>query len=58
MNSAVNPFLMKVLLKKEVCGSHEQCMRPNKTQLTLFSKKEKEKWNAGRGTQTQYPNGY
>ena len=28
VNSVVRPILMKVLLKKEVCGSCEQCMRP------------------------------
>ena len=25
-----DPFLMKVLLKKDVCGSREQCTRPTR----------------------------
>ena len=41
-----DPFLMKVLLKKEVCGSHEQCTGPTgkaKKRQCTFSKKKKEK---------------
>ena len=37
-------FLMKILLKKEVCESREQCMRPTGKQTTAtgrFSKKKK-----------------
>ena len=36
-----DPFLMKVLLEKKVCGSREQCTGPTGTHLTLFSKKKK-----------------
>ena len=39
-----NPFLMKVLLKKEVCESREQCTRPTGKQTIAtgcFSKKKK-----------------
>ena len=36
-----NPFLMKVLLKKEVCGSHEQCMGPTKKALKQKKKTKK-----------------
>ena len=32
---------MKVLLKKEVCGSHEQCMGPTKKALKKKNKKTK-----------------
>ena len=38
-----DPFLMKILLKKEICGSHEQCTGPAGTQLMLFFKKIKKK---------------
>ena len=44
-----NSFLIKVLVEKEVCGSHEQCMRPTGKAKMRFSKKkkkEKEKENA------------
>ena len=34
---------MKVLLKKKVCESCEQCTGPVGTQLTRFSKKKKKK---------------
>ena len=50
MNSAVGSFLMKVLLKKEVCGSREQCMEPVDSvhaREMLFSNKKK------RGSETQ-----
>ena len=39
-------FLMKILLKKEVCESREQCMRPTGKQTTAtgrFSKKKKKR---------------
>ena len=44
-----NSFLIKVLVEKEVCGSHEQCMRHTGKAKMRFSKKkkkEKEKENA------------
>ena len=64
-----NPFLMKVLLKKEVCGSHEQCMGPTKKALKQKKKKKKKKKkNKTKQNKTkhkcrtsafqQYPNGY
>ena len=34
-------FLTKILLKKEICGSREQCTGATGTQLTLFKKKKK-----------------
>ena len=36
-----DPFLMKILLKKEVCRSHEQCTGP--TENALLKKKKKKK---------------
>ena len=36
-----NPFLMKILLKKEVCGSREQCTGPIGKVETHFSQKKK-----------------
>ena len=49
---------MKILLKKEICGSREQYMEmePTGTQLMLFKKKKKK--NAGHGTQMCDSNGY
>ena len=38
-----NSFLIKVLVEKEVCGSHEQCMRPTGKAKMRFSKKKKKK---------------
>ena len=38
-----NSFLIKVLMEKEVCGSHEQCMRHTGKAKMRFSKKKKEK---------------
>ena len=38
-----NPFLMKILLKKEVCGSREQCTGPIGKVETHFSQKKKKK---------------
>ena len=49
---------MKILLKKEICGSHEQCTGPAGTQLMLFFKKRKKKAKHKVEHQTQYPNGY
>ena len=37
---------MKVLLKKEVCRSHEQCMGPTKKALKQKKKKKKKNTNA------------
>ena len=36
-----SPFLMKVLLKKEVCGSRELCTGPIGYSEMRFSKKKK-----------------
>ena len=52
-----NPFLMKVLLKKEVCRSHEQCMGPTKKALKQ-KKKKKKKHKCRTFAFQQYPNGY
>ena len=38
-----DPFLMKVLLKKGVCGSRKQCTRPIEGAETHFFQKKKEK---------------
>ena len=38
-----DPFLMKVLLKKGVCGSRKQCTRPIESAETHFFQKKKEK---------------
>ena len=57
-----DPFLMKVLLKKGVCGSREQCTRPIESAKTHFSKKKKRKKRKKKKTQTletcetRYPN--
>ena len=48
-----NPFLMKVLLKKEVCGSHEQCMGPTKKALKQKKKKKKKKQNKTKQNKTK-----
>ena len=52
MNSAVRPFLMKVLLKKKVYESREQCIGPtgkaNNHKNAQLKKKERKK-----ETQTQ-----
>ena len=45
-----NPFLIKFLLKKEVCRSHEQCTGPTGYSETRFSQKQ----NADAGTWTQF----
>lgn len=46
MNNIVKPFLMKFLVKKEICGSREQCMGPtekaNSHRNTGLKKKKKE----------------
>ena len=48
---------MKVLLKKEVCGSREQCTRPNIKVETHFSKKKKkDEENANANAHKLYPN--
>ena len=36
-----DPFLMKKLLKKEVCGSREQCTGPTEQPKTCLKKKKK-----------------
>ena len=42
-----DPFLMKVLVKKKVCGSREQCTGPTgKNRNTLLLEKNKIKQNA------------
>ena len=38
-----NSFLMKACVKKEVCGSREQCMEPIGTAEISFSQKKKRK---------------
>ena len=49
-----DPFLMKVLLKKEVCGSREQCTDLLVTQKRASAKKkQKQKQNADAGTWMQ-----
>ena len=56
MNSAVGPIFNENFVEKEVCESCEQCMRPIRTQLTLFSKKIKKRetldMESRRGIQT------
>ena len=45
-----NLFLIKVLLKKEVCGSRKQCTeRTGKAWNALLKKTKKKMWNAGCG---------
>ena len=52
MNSTVKSFLMKKLLKSEVCGSHEQCTRPTNVHSTTYfaanSAWVDEKWTVNR----------
>ena len=38
-----NPFLMKFCVKKEVCGSCEQCMEPTGSAEISFSPPKKKK---------------
>ena len=50
---------MKVLLKKGVCGSREQCTRPIESAETHFSKRKKEKKKKTQTLETcetRYPN--
>ena len=50
------PFLIKFMLKKEVCGSHEQCKygthwkppQPQKVKNALQKKKKKRKRRRGK----------
>ena len=49
-----NSFLIKVLVEKEVCGSHEQCMRPTGKAKMRFSKKKKKKKKKKMQTQISY----
>ena len=52
VNSTVRSFLMKKLLKNEVCGSHEQCMGPTSVHSTTYfavnSARVDEKWTVNR----------
>ena len=49
-------FLLKILVKKEICGSYEQCMGPiEKDKNTLLKKKSQ---NVDAQRYYQYPNGY
>ena len=47
-----DPFLMKVLVKKKVCGSYEQCTGPTGKAKMCFKKKKNTNVNK------LYPNGY
>ena len=47
-----DPFLMEVLLKKEVCGSREQCTKPT------GKLKKKRRLKHRRWAFNQYPKGY
>ena len=52
---------MKILVKKEVCGSCEQCMGPTrKDRKALLKKKKKKKKTQSTDAQRyhQYPNKY
>ena len=51
-----DPFLMKVLLKKGVCGSRKQCTRPIESAETHFFQKKKEKTQTLETCETRYPN--
>ena len=42
VNNAVRPILMKILLKKYVCKSHEQCTESIGKAWNTFLKKKKE----------------
>ena len=56
-----DPFLMKVLLKKEVSGSREQCTGPIGKPWNAFLKKEKKKKKRVKHRHWMwllYPNGY
>ena len=35
MNSIVGPILIKFLVKKDVCESHEQCTRPTDSAISI-----------------------
>ena len=48
VNNAVRPILMKILLKKYVCKSHEQCTESIGKAWNTFLKK-KRRWNADAG---------
>ena len=52
-----DPFLIKVFLKKEVCESHEQCMRPTRKHWNVLLN-EKKNMKHRHTTFQQYPNGY
>ena len=58
-----NPFLMKKLLKSEVCGSHEQCTGPtgmhcSHEKVNNHDPKKKNE-NAGCGkSKTHFPNAH
>ena len=52
-----DPFLMKVLLKKKVCGSHEQFTSPTGKSKCTSQKKKKKKANADEDADKLYPNG-
>ena len=47
---------MKVCVKKEICGSREQCMGPTGSAEMHFFQKEKKKKKKTQTLETQYPN--
>ena len=53
-------FLMKVWLKKKICGSREQCIEPRQ-HPSASQKKKKKKEEGGKckhSTKNAYPNTY
>ena len=51
-------FLMKVLIKEEVCRSRKQCIGPIGSAETRLSQKKKKKTQTLKMRERRYPNGY
>ena len=52
-----DPFLIKILLKKEICRSHEQCTESTeKTEMHFLKKKKKKKPKPRLVVYQLYPN--
>ena len=49
---------MKILVKKEVCGSCEQCMGPTRKDRKALLKKKKKPQSTDAQRYHQYPNKY